>query len=179
MSWVPAPIGSRHILSLPQPTWQPARGVEVQIEAEKMILAANGEGGLATIALRPSTLYGEWNKLMVPMLVALATRARWSIIGVWTIKELSAMAAIVFIRLVSMMCCPTTSGSVGQAGAEQFQQQQNQDKDQQFCSQLWKGQVGAGILTQGISWGRFEEDIGTFPKACFWWYLKCLQYWIQ
>lgn len=34
-----------------------------------MVLAANGEKGLTTVALRPSGIFGEWDGLFVPQLV--------------------------------------------------------------------------------------------------------------
>ncbi len=37
-----------------------------QIEAEKLILAANGQGGLKTVALRPSAIFGEHDPILVP-----------------------------------------------------------------------------------------------------------------
>lgn len=41
-----------------------------KIEGEKLALAANGRGGtLATCALRPSGIFGEWDTLMVPTTV--------------------------------------------------------------------------------------------------------------
>ncbi len=37
-----------------------------QIDAEKLILAANGQGGLKTVALRPSAIFGEHDPILVP-----------------------------------------------------------------------------------------------------------------
>lgn len=48
----------------------------LQIEAEKLILAANGERGLAVVALRPSGIFGEWDRLFVPTLVDKAKQGK-------------------------------------------------------------------------------------------------------
>lgn len=48
----------------------------VQIKAEKLVLAANGVHRLATVALRPSGIFGEWDKLLVPVLVRNAKRGK-------------------------------------------------------------------------------------------------------
>lgn len=47
-----------------------------QIEAEKLVLRANGKGGLATIALRPSGIFGEWDRLLVPVVVEKAKQGK-------------------------------------------------------------------------------------------------------
>ena len=41
----------------------------MQIEAEQLVLEANGSDGLATVALRPSGIFGEGDPLFVPVLV--------------------------------------------------------------------------------------------------------------
>lgn len=43
---------------------------QTKAEGEKVILAANSKGGLATVALRPSAIFGEGDKLIVPTTVA-------------------------------------------------------------------------------------------------------------
>lgn len=43
-----------------------------QAEGERIVLAANGRGGLATVALRPSNVYGEHDPLFFPKLIAKA-----------------------------------------------------------------------------------------------------------
>src|SRR5579875_2946409 len=48
----------------------------VQILGEKLVLAANGRGGLATVALRPSGIFGEGDTLLVPLTVANAKRGK-------------------------------------------------------------------------------------------------------
>jgi sterol-4alpha-carboxylate 3-dehydrogenase (decarboxylating) len=40
-----------------------------KIEGEKLVLGANGRGGLATCALRPSGIFGEYDTLLVPTTV--------------------------------------------------------------------------------------------------------------
>ena len=40
------------------------------------MLAANGRGGLATVALRPSGIFGEGDPLLVPLTVANAKRGK-------------------------------------------------------------------------------------------------------
>lgn len=41
-----------------------------------MVRAANGEGGLATVALRPSGIFGEGDPLLVPIAVAKAKEGK-------------------------------------------------------------------------------------------------------
>ena len=48
----------------------------LQVEAEKIVLAANGRNGLAVIALRPSGIFGEWDKLFVPTLIDKAKQGK-------------------------------------------------------------------------------------------------------
>lgn len=48
----------------------------VQLQAEKIVLAANGKGGVATIALRPSGIFGEWDKLAVPLMIEKAKQGK-------------------------------------------------------------------------------------------------------
>jgi len=45
-----------------------------KIEGEKVALAANGRAGLATAALRPSGIFGEYDLLTVPSIVEKAAR---------------------------------------------------------------------------------------------------------
>jgi len=48
-----------------------------KIEAEKLVLAANGRGGtLATCALRPSAIFGEGDNILVPTLVERAKKGK-------------------------------------------------------------------------------------------------------
>ena len=42
---------------------------ETKIRGEQMVLEANGKGGLATCALRPSGIFGEGDVLFVPTVV--------------------------------------------------------------------------------------------------------------
>lgn len=42
---------------------------QTKIEGEKMILAYNGKGGMLTVALRPSGIFGEGDPLFVPTVV--------------------------------------------------------------------------------------------------------------
>ena len=48
----------------------------MQVLGEKLILAANGISGLATCALRPSSIYGEYDTLMLPTLVKKAQEGK-------------------------------------------------------------------------------------------------------
>ena len=48
----------------------------MQLQAEKLVLAANGRGGVATIALRPSGIFGEWDKLFVPTIIEKARQGK-------------------------------------------------------------------------------------------------------
>ena len=43
---------------------------------EKLVLAANGQQGVATCALRPSTVFGEYDTLFLPTLVAKAKQGK-------------------------------------------------------------------------------------------------------
>ena len=47
-----------------------------QVLGERMVLAATGAGGLATIALRPSGIFGERDPLLVPLTVAKARQGK-------------------------------------------------------------------------------------------------------
>ncbi|GAB4817775.1 hypothetical protein N2152v2_004821 [Parachlorella kessleri] len=47
-----------------------------KIEGERIVLAANGRGGLATCALRPSGIFGEHDTLLVPTTVAKARQGK-------------------------------------------------------------------------------------------------------
>ena len=40
------------------------------------MLAANGVQGLATVSIRPSGLFGEWDRLLVPTLVEKARQGK-------------------------------------------------------------------------------------------------------
>lgn len=53
---------------------------QTKIEAEKIVLAANGQQGLATVALRPSGIFGEWDRLFVPLLVESAKQGKMKFI---------------------------------------------------------------------------------------------------
>ena len=52
----------------------------MQILGEKLVLAANGRGGLATVALRPSGIFGEGDPLLVPLTVAKAKEGKMKFI---------------------------------------------------------------------------------------------------
>ena len=45
---------------------------ETKAEGEKLVLKANGEGGLLTCCIRPSSIFGPGDRLLVPSLVAAA-----------------------------------------------------------------------------------------------------------
>ncbi|XP_078430305.1 3beta-hydroxysteroid-dehydrogenase/decarboxylase [Wolffia australiana] len=45
---------------------------ETKAEGEKLVLKANGQGGLLTCCIRPSSIFGPGDKLLVPSLVAAA-----------------------------------------------------------------------------------------------------------
>ncbi len=47
-----------------------------QVLGERMVLAANGAGGVATVALRPSGIFGERDPLLVPLTVAKARQGK-------------------------------------------------------------------------------------------------------
>lgn len=49
---------------------------QTKIDGEKLVLAANGRGGLATAALRPSGIFGEHDLLTVPTTVNNARRGK-------------------------------------------------------------------------------------------------------
>ena len=52
----------------------------MQILGEKLVLAANGKSGLATVALRPSGIFGEGDPLLVPTIVAKAKQGKMGVI---------------------------------------------------------------------------------------------------
>ena len=52
------------------------RAPHAQILGEKLMLGANGRGGLSTVALRPSGIFGEGDPLLVPLTVANAKRGK-------------------------------------------------------------------------------------------------------
>jgi len=52
----------------------------LQILGEKLVLAANGKNGLATVALRPSGIFGEGDPLLVPTTVAKAKQGKMGFI---------------------------------------------------------------------------------------------------
>jgi len=52
----------------------------LQILGEKLVLAANGKDGLATVALRPSGIFGEGDPLLVPTTVAKAKQGKMGFI---------------------------------------------------------------------------------------------------
>lgn len=49
---------------------------KTKIDGEKLILAANGVKGVATVALRPSGIFGEFDRVMVPTLVKQAKKGK-------------------------------------------------------------------------------------------------------
>jgi 3beta-hydroxy-delta5-steroid dehydrogenase/steroid delta-isomerase len=66
---------------------------ETKIQGEKIALAANGEGGLLTCALRPGGIYGPGEHLLLPRLVAECAQGRY----VATIGDGNALSDNVFI----------------------------------------------------------------------------------
>ena len=52
----------------------------MQVLGEKLVLAANGKSGLATVALRPSGIFGEGDPLLVPTIVAKAKQGKMGVI---------------------------------------------------------------------------------------------------
>ncbi len=48
----------------------------MQIQAERLVLAANGQRGLRTIALRPSGIFGEGDPLFVPSVINNARKGK-------------------------------------------------------------------------------------------------------
>lgn len=58
--------------SLPYATTSQAPYADSKIEAEKRVLAANGEGGVATVALRPHVIFGPGDQRFMPALLAKA-----------------------------------------------------------------------------------------------------------
>lgn len=51
-----------------------------QVLGEKLVLEANGRGGLATVALRPSGIFGEGDPLLVPKLISRARAGKMKFI---------------------------------------------------------------------------------------------------
>jgi 3beta-hydroxy-delta5-steroid dehydrogenase/steroid delta-isomerase len=66
---------------------------ETKIQGEKIVLAANGEGGLLTCALRPGGIYGPGERLLLPRLVAECAQGRY----VATIGDGNALSDNVYI----------------------------------------------------------------------------------
>ena len=58
---------------------------QTKIEGERLALAANGRGGLATVALRPSGIFGEHDLLTVP-----------SVVGRWAWRVRACVRVLVF-----------------------------------------------------------------------------------
>ena len=48
----------------------------LQIQAERLVLAANGQQGLRTVALRPSGIFGENDPLFVPVVISNARKGK-------------------------------------------------------------------------------------------------------
>jgi nucleoside-diphosphate-sugar epimerase len=53
-----------------------ARACGRQVTGEKLVLEANGRGGLATVALRPSGIFGPGDQLFVPVTVEKAKQGK-------------------------------------------------------------------------------------------------------
>jgi sterol-4alpha-carboxylate 3-dehydrogenase (decarboxylating) len=51
-----------------------------KIQGEQLILAANGKGGVATVALRPSGIFGEGDRVLVPTLVKQSKKGKMKFI---------------------------------------------------------------------------------------------------
>ena len=62
--------------SLPYASTSQAPYADSKIEAEKVVLAANGEGGLATCALRPHVVFGPGDQRFLPALLSNAKAGR-------------------------------------------------------------------------------------------------------
>jgi sterol-4alpha-carboxylate 3-dehydrogenase (decarboxylating) len=62
--------------SLPYASTSQAPYADSKIEAEKIVLAANGEGGLATCALRPHVVFGPGDQRFLPALLSNAKAGR-------------------------------------------------------------------------------------------------------
>ncbi len=58
--------------SLPYASTSQAPYADSKIEAEKIVLAANGQGGVATCALRPHVVFGPGDRRFIPALLAKA-----------------------------------------------------------------------------------------------------------
>lgn len=54
---------------------------KTKIEAEKMVLAANGKRGIETVALRPHVIFGPGDNHIIPRLVARARAGKLKIVG--------------------------------------------------------------------------------------------------
>jgi nucleoside-diphosphate-sugar epimerase len=89
------------------------RGVcAAQILGEKLVLAADGRGGLCTAALRPSGIFGEHDPLLVPLTVANARKGKMKYI-IGSGKNLMDFTYVGNVAqahlLVSALLAPTTS----------------------------------------------------------------------
>ena len=63
---------------------------ETKADAERLVMRANGREGLLTCCIRPSSIFGPGDKLMVPSLVA-AARAGKSKVRIATYMDLSML----------------------------------------------------------------------------------------
>ena len=76
--------GSDHVNAgpeLPYPDSYLCAYPETKAVAEREVLAANGTGGLATVALRPHLIFGPGDPHLVPRLIDRARRGRLRIVG--------------------------------------------------------------------------------------------------
>lgn len=62
--------------SLPYASTSQAPYADSKIEAEKLVLAANGQGGVATVALRPHVIFGPGDRRFMPALLSKARAGR-------------------------------------------------------------------------------------------------------
>lgn len=67
--------------SLPYPERFETSYSETKAEAERMVLAADGRGGLSTVALRPHLIWGPGDPHLVPRVVATARAGRLMQVG--------------------------------------------------------------------------------------------------
>ena len=63
---------------------------ETKAQGEALVLAANGKSGLVTCAIRPSSIFGPGDRLLVPSLVSAARSGKmkvtsefYSLLGSW------------------------------------------------------------------------------------------------
>ena len=103
--------------SLPYSTISQAPYADSKIAAEREVLAANGEGGVATVSLRPHVIFGPHDGRFLPAVIshAKAGRLRWQIgRGTW-LSDYTYVANLVDALLAAEARLAPDAACAGQA----------------------------------------------------------------